>query len=240
MINNIANKEESIARITSKLLLDMNAIHFSPKKPFTLTSGIQSPVYIDCRKIISYPKARKVLMDFCADIIAKKIGIHKIDTLVGGETAGIPFAAFLAERLKLPMNYVRKKPKGFGRDAQIEGESVFGKRAILIEDLSTDGGSKISFCNALRGAGAEVADTIVIFYYNIFKSVPKKLAASKIELHYLASWWDILNFCKEEGSKWNSNTLDQIETFLRAPQQWSEQKNYNVTSEKNPKNVDFK
>ena len=165
-----------------------------------------------------------ILMGFCADIIRRRIGIEQIDSLVGGETAGIPFAAFLAERLELPMNYVRKKPKGFGRDAQIEGESIAGKKVVLVEDLSTDGGSKIHFCNAIRRAGAEVADTIVIFYYDIFKGVPQKLEALNIQLHYLASWWDILKFCKEEGSEWSNDTLDQIENFLMDPQKWSEGK----------------
>ena len=222
MTNKVEYSNENSAKMTARLLLEIKAIHFNSENPFTLTSGIKSPVYIDCRKIISHPKARTILMGFCADIIMKRIGIQQINGLIGGETAGIPFAAFLSERLKLPMNYVRKKPKGFGRDAQIEGESIVGKKVILVEDLSTDGGSKIHFCNAIRTAGAEVADTIVIFYYDIFMAVPQKLEALNIHLHYLASWWDILKFCKEEGSEWSNDTLDQIEIFLLDPQKWSE------------------
>ena len=162
-------------------------------------------------------------MNFCSDIILDEIGRQKIDSLVGGETAGIPFAAFLAERLDLPMHYVRKKPKGFGIDAQIEGERISGKKVVLIEDLTTDGGSKIKFCNVLRAAGAEVENTIVIFYYSIFPSVPKKLAEFGLKLHYLASWWDILKFCRDEGANWSNRTLGEIEQFLMAPQEWSEQ-----------------
>ena len=224
MTSKVKNSKDNAAKVTARLLLGMKAIHFNPKKPFTLTSGIRSPVYIDCRRIISHPEARTILMGFCVDIIRRRIGIGQIDSLVGGETAGIPFAAFLAERLELPMNYVRKKPKGFGRDAQIEGESIAGKKVVLVEDLSTDGGSKIHFCNAIRKAGAEVADTIVIFYYDIFRAVPQKLEALNIQLHYLASWWDILKFCKEEGSEWSNDTLDQIENFLMDPQKWSERR----------------
>ncbi len=162
-------------------------------------------------------------MNFCSDIILDEIGPQKIDSLVGGETAGIPFAAFLAERLDLPMHYVRKKPKGFGIDAQIEGERISGKKVVLIEDLTTDGGSKIKFCNVLRAAGAEVENTIVIFYYSIFPSVPEKLAEFGLKLHYLASWWDILKFCRDEGANWSNRTLGEIEQFLMAPQEWSEQ-----------------
>ena len=222
MTNKVEYSNKNFAKMTARLLLEIKAVHFNSENPFTLTSGIKSPVYIDCRKIISHPKARTILMGFCADIITSRIGIQQINSLVGGETAGIPFAAFLSERLELPMNYVRKEPKGFGRDAQIEGDSIAGKKVVLIEDLSTDGGSKIHFCNAIRTAGAEVADTIVIFYYDIFRAVPQKLEALNIQLHYLASWWDILKFCKEEGSEWSNDTLNQIENFLMDPQKWSE------------------
>ena len=109
----------NIPKITAKLLLEINAVHFNPNKPFTLTSGLKSPVYIDCRKLISYPKARNTLIKFFSEIIIKNIGIDNVESLVGGETAGIPFAAFLASELNLPMHYVRKKPKGFGIDANI-------------------------------------------------------------------------------------------------------------------------
>jgi len=218
-----SDNRENRARITAKMLLEIDAIHFNYQKPFTLTSGIRSPVYIDCRKIISYPKIRSTLIDFCADIILEDIGLDQIDSLVGGETAGIPFAAFLSNRLDLPMHYIRKKPKGFGKDSQIEGDKIAGKRVILIEDLTTDGGSKIKFCNALRSAEAKVENTIVIFYYNIFPSIPTKLNKIGLKLHYLASWWDILKLFKDEGTDWSNETLSQIEQFLTAPLEWSKQ-----------------
>ncbi len=221
MKNNTLKEREAQAMITARTLMEIDAIHFNSQKPFTLTSGIQSPVYIDCRKVISYPEARRVLMNYCSEIILEDIGLDKVDSLVGGETAGIPFAAFLAEKLDLPMHYVRKKPKGFGRDAQIEGESICGKKVILIEDLTTDGGSKIKFCNALRDAGAVIANTVVIFYYSIFPNVPEKLAQSGLKLHYLASWWDVLKFCRAEDTKWNNKILDEIEQFLSEPTEWA-------------------
>ena len=118
------NVDKKIARTTAKLLLEINAVHFNSIKPFTLTSGLKSPVYIDCRKLISYPNARSILINFCSEIITKKIGLNKIESLVGGETAGIPLASFLAFQLKLPMHYVRKKPKGFGVNAHIEGNNI--------------------------------------------------------------------------------------------------------------------
>ena len=217
--------DDKIARTTAKFLLEINAIHFNSVSPFTLTSGLKSPVYIDCRKLISYPKARSILINFCSDIVVNKIGLDKVESLVGGETAGIPFASFLASKLELPMHYVRKKPKGFGVNNYIEGNNIKGKKVILVEDLTTDGGSKIKFCNSIRKAGATVEETIVLFYYNIFDDVPDKLKKSGINLNYLACWWDILNYCKEDKSIIDNRTITQIEKFLIAPEEWS--KNHN-------------
>ncbi len=213
--------DDKIARTTAKFLLEINAIHFNSVSPFTLTSGLKSPVYIDCRKLISYPKARSILINFCSDIVVNKIGLDKVESLVGGETAGIPFASFLASKLELPMHYVRKKPKGFGVNNYIEGNNIKGKKVILVEDLTTDGGSKIKFCNSIRKAGATVEETIVLFYYNIFDDVPDKLKKSGINLNYLACWWDILNYCKEDKSIIDSETITQIEQFLISPKEWS-------------------
>jgi orotate phosphoribosyltransferase len=217
--------DETIARTTAKFLLEINAIHFNSVSPFILTSGLKSPVYIDCRKLISYPKARSILINFLSDIVVNKIGLDKVESLVGGETAGIPFASFLASKLELPMHYVRKKPKGFGVNNFIEGNNIKGKRVILVEDLTTDGGSKINFCNSIRKAGAIVEETIVLFYYNIFDDVPDKLKKSGINLNYLACWWDILNYCKEDNSIIDNETIFQIEQFLISPKKWSENHN---------------
>ena len=108
-------------RATAEILLDIEAVLFRPEDPFVFTSGRASPVYVDCRRIISFPGARAKLMDMAVDLIRHEIGTEHLDAVAGGETAGIPFAAWIAERLDLPMVYVRKQPKGFGRNAQIEG-----------------------------------------------------------------------------------------------------------------------
>ena len=106
--------KQLIAKLTSKMLFEIEAVHFSGNKPFIFTSGTASPVYIDCRKLISFPRIRSTLMDFGASILANDVGFEKFDAVAGGETAGIPFAAFIADRLNLPMQYIRKKSKGFG------------------------------------------------------------------------------------------------------------------------------
>ena len=131
-------------------------------------------------------------MNHALKSIDKQIGWNKIDVVAGGETAGIPFAAFLAALAKKPMIYVRKQPKGFGRMAQIEGDLKPGKRVLLVEDLATDGGSKLVFIEALKKAEAKVTDCFVIFHYGIFPQSVEMLAAAGVKLHALATWWDAL------------------------------------------------
>ena len=128
-------EEEMISELTAKMLIEVKAVKFNVDIPFKFTSGWTSPVYIDCRKLISYPRIRHTLMDFASSVITRKIGFETINSIAGGETAGIPFAAWIADRLMLPMQYVRKKPKGFGRNAQIEGDFLENSKILLVEDL---------------------------------------------------------------------------------------------------------
>ena len=209
-----------ISRITAKMLIEVEAVRFSAKEPFKFTSGWASPVYIDCRKLISYPRVRHTLMDFAASEITRNIGFESIDSIAGGETAGIPFASWIADRMMLPMQYVRKKAKGFGRNAQIEGDFENNSHILLVEDLTTDGGSKLNFANAIRKAGAIVNHTFVIFYYDIFKDTISSLQKNSLNLHYLATWWDVLN-CAKELNKFDQNTLQAVENFLNNPKDWS-------------------
>ena len=209
-----------MAELTAKMLLEIKAVHFRADEAYKLTSGLASPVYIDCRKLISYPRIRSTLMDFSVTMLHRDVGFEQFDGVAGGETAGIPFAAWMAERLSLPMYYVRKKPKGFGRDAQIEGDSVENKRILLVEDLTTDGGSKLKFAEALRHAGAEVQHTLVVFYYDIFPETRPKLAEHQLSLHCLATWKDVLAAARK-GDQFDAATLDQVEMFLNEPLKWS-------------------
>jgi orotate phosphoribosyltransferase len=212
--------KDEIARLTARMLLEIGAVHFRADQPYTFTSGLASPVYIDCRKLISFPRIRATLMDFAVSTLLRDAGFEQVDAVAGGETAGIPFAAWIADRLGLPMQYVRKKPKGFGRDAQIEGLVEEGQRVLLVEDLTTDGGSKLRFAQALRNAGARVDHTLVVFYYDIFPETPAKLAAQGMQLHYLATWWDVLAEARAQG-RFDVDTLREVERFLGAPLQWS-------------------
>lgn len=209
-----------IAETTAKMLLEIEAVHFRADQPYTFTSGLASPVYIDCRKLISYPRIRSAVIDFAASMILREAGFERFDAVAGGETAGIPFAAWLSDRLGLPMLYVRKKPKGFGRDAQIEGNLAEGARVLLVEDLTTDGGSKLKFGEAIARAGATVTDTFAVFYYGIFPDTPARLQAAGMRLHYLTTWRDVLDVCRKEN-RFDPTTLGEVEKFLNTPLEWS-------------------
>jgi len=209
-----------IAETTARMLLEVKAVLFSEDKPFTFTSGWASPVYIDCRKLIFYPRVRTQLVDFAESMLVRRVGFEQFDVVAGGETAGIPYAAWIADRFNLPMQYVRKKAKGFGRNAQIEGDIREGARTLLVEDLTTDGRSKINFCKALRDAGAVVDHVFVNFYYDIFPESKKILADIGVQLHYLATWWDVLAVVKKDGYL-KSAQVAEVEKFLHEPAKWS-------------------
>jgi orotate phosphoribosyltransferase len=209
-----------IAETTARMLLEVKAVLFSQDKPFIFTSGWASPVYIDCRKLIFYPRIRTQLVDFAAATLSRDAGFEQFDVIAGGETAGIPYAAWIADRFGLPMQYIRKKPKGFGRNAQIEGDIRKGARTLLVEDLTTDGRSKINFCRALRKAGARVEHVFVNFYYDIFPQSKRVMKELDVRLHYLATWWDVLAVLKRDKVL-PARQVKQIEKFLHAPAAWS-------------------
>ena len=220
MIPSTFPAKEEIASLTAGMLLEINAITFNAHKPFTHSSGKKAPTYVDCRKLISFPRIRSTLMDFLSVTTMREAGFEAFDNIAGGETAGIPFSALVAERLALPMSYVRKKPKGYGRNSRIEGVMTEGQRVLLVEDLTTDGGSKLSFVDAIRETGATCNATAVIFYYGIFEGVEEALANHGVKLIYLCTWWDVLAAAKARGS-YDSETLVSVEAYLRDPAGWS-------------------
>jgi orotate phosphoribosyltransferase len=216
-------QDRDAAETTARILLETKSVLFSPEKPFTFTSGRVSPVYIDCRRLISFPRARARLMDLGVAMIERRIGCESLDAIAGGETAGIPFAAWIAERMSLPMLYIRKKPKGFGRNAQIEGEMPEGARVLLVEDLASEGTSKLNFVGGIRQAGGVINHAFVIFHYGIFPQSLASLAAEKIQLHALATWWDVIDVAEGLGY-FAPAELASVRSFLTDPGGWSSQR----------------
>lgn len=212
--------EVDAADITARILLETESVLFRPEDPFTFTSGLRSPVYIDCRRLISFPRARKKLMDLAGELIERHSGFESLDAIAGGETAGIPFAAWIADRLSLPMLYVRKQPKGFGRNAQIEGELKEGARVLLVEDLASEGTSKLNFVRAIRQAGGRIEHAFVIFNYGIFPQIETSLAGEGITLLALATWWDVAATAERLG-RFAPGQYEAVESFLKDPTAWS-------------------
>lgn len=197
---------------TAKILLDTESVLINTKEPFTYVSGKKGPVYVDMRRIISFPDARKIIMDHAAETLKDL----DVDYIAGGETAGIPYAAFIAERLNAPMLYVRKKPKGHGRMSQIEGcMDKDNPKILLVEDLQNRGTSQRIFIDAMREAGASVEDVFVVFAYNLYNE------ERDTKLHHLADWSDVMRVVKDEN-KFSSDEIASLEAFLDNPDTWEQ------------------
>ena len=218
-----SDEARKAAEDTARHLLNIGAVNFKPEDPYTFTSGRVSPSYIDCRRVIAFPEAREAMTAHAVALIDREIGIDNIDVIAGGETAGIPYAAFVAVALGKPMVYVRKQPKGFGRMAQIEGALDDDARVLLVEDLTTDGGSKVGFIDALREAGATVEHTYVVFHYGIFAEAWETMDKLGVGLQALATWWDVLDAARAD-SVFSTEQLDSVEEYLGAPDTWKPMK----------------
>ncbi len=214
------SEQKQAGLTTARILLEIGAVNFRPEQPYTLTSGWNSPVYVDMRRVISFPRARRKITEMSAAAITRQVGFESIDAIAGGETAGIPYAAWISDSLSLPMLYVRKQAKGFGRNAQIEGHFADGDRVLLVEDLASDGASKVNFCQALRKAGAEVKNTFVVFFYGVFPGALQTLEEIGVDMLYLANWWDVLDVA-EQGHYFDKPALEEVRKFLHDPIAWS-------------------
>ena len=217
------NKSER-SRVAAKILVEIEAINFSLKAPFKLSSGFLSPSYIDCRKIIAYPSAFKSITDMMIDTIKSDMVSQSPDYIIGGETAGIPFGAVIAEKMELPLSYVRKKAKDYGKNKLIEGDIFKEKNSLLVEDLMTDGKSKINFVENIRSHGIKCDLSLVVFKYNIFNEADISMKRNNIKVHYLTDWEEVYNeICKMD--KFGLDILSEIRKFLDDPVAWSNKKN---------------
>ena len=203
---------KNISEEAAEILINLKCINFSPKKQFKLTSGKKSPVYCDCRRIISFPEEREKLIDFGISKLKEKPKFKKISNIAGGESAGIPFAAFIAQKLNLPMTYIRKEKKKFGKNSQIEGLLNQKDNVLLAEDLMTDGGSKLIFLDAIKKLGANVSGIFVIFNYGIIKDY-YLLKKKKIDVISLTNWSHVLNVASRKKIL-KKDEVNIVESFL--------------------------
>ena len=191
----MTNIEKKISNETASILLKKKCIEFSFKKKFQLTSGRKSIVYCDCRKIISYTNERDKLISFALKKIKLDKTLNTLTNIAGGESAGIPYASLLAQKLKLPLSYIRKERKKFGKKSQIEGNIKNNDKVLLVEDLITDGSSKYNFIEAVEEVGGRIKAIFVIFNYGINKEF-LEYNGKKIKIISLAKWEDVLNILK--------------------------------------------
>ncbi len=180
----------------AKQLLEIKAIYLQPNNPFTWSSGLKSPIYCDNRLTLSYPQIRSEIAEGLVKLI--KEHFPSVEAVAGTATAGIPHAAWVSDRLELPMCYVRSKAKGHGKGNQIEGKAEAGQKVVVIEDLISTGGSVITAVEALREAGCEVLGTVSIFTYGLAVGV-EKLENAKIESHSLTDYESLIEVAVKEG-----------------------------------------
>ncbi|MGI9461902.1 MAG: orotate phosphoribosyltransferase [Alphaproteobacteria bacterium] len=217
------NHDTDIAKKTAEILLNIGAVNFKKDQPYEFASGIKSPIYMNCRAPIFHPDELKTLMALAIEKISPLIKKKNIAVIAGGETAGIAYAMYLAKQFHLPMVYVRKKPKSYGMNKLIEGGLASGAQTLLVEDLATNGDSKIHFVKSLHNAEFLCHDSFVIFYYGIF-DLAKEMTDLNITLHYLTTAHDIFTVAKEKNL-FDKTTLSIVEEFIADPMGWSQKAN---------------
>lgn len=162
--------------LAAKALLKAKAVFLRPSEPFTWASGIKSPVYCDNRLLLGFPEIRAEIENILKEVIENQY--PEVEVLMGTSTAGIPHAAIVAEKMGLPMGYVRSGNKDHGRGNRIEGADPRGKKTVIVEDLISTGGSVIEVAEALREAGAEVLGIASLFTYGLQKGIDRLAAAN--------------------------------------------------------------
>jgi orotate phosphoribosyltransferase len=196
-------------------LLREGAVQIGIEKPFQLASGNYSPIYINCRTLIS-SQAFVDLFSSYARTLAHNHDLE-FDVIAGGETAGIPFAAFLARSLGKPMIYVRKAPKSHGTHGTVEGVVRMGARVLLVEDLITDAASKVGFIASLRSLDVIVKDVLVIL--DRLQGGRESLKQHSIRLHSMIDIHDLLTVARSTGSL-SSNDNEELALYLASPSAW--------------------
>lgn len=202
--------------VVAGLLLDAGCVSARIDEPFRLPSGWASPVYMDCRRLIAFPAIRRAIVGHALALLNITGALAGVASIAGAEASGIALAAWLAERLDLPLQYVRKRPIGH---TGVEGTVAPGSRVLLVDDLVAAGQSKIGFLRALADAGAVVDDVMVVFDYATF-GAERLLAERGVRLHALAGWEDVLAVAKQRDSL-APGACAELEAFLHDPAHWS-------------------
>jgi orotate phosphoribosyltransferase len=208
-----------INEITSVQLWQLGAIKINISEPFKLVSGMYSPIYINCRKVISDSLFMQLFTSFAQTIC--RLREIRFEVVAGSESAGIPFAAYLSHSLALPMIYVRKAVKDHGISKLVEGSFPSNAVVILIDDVITDAGTKLNACSAIRDAGGLVSDVLVIFDRE--QGGRQALKDNNLQLTSLTDMSTALRVGRSVGAISNQD-LDSITRYLADADSWQLQR----------------
>lgn len=192
----MTNQLQNTAELIAEALLRIEAVVLRPEEPFTWTSGIKAPIYCDNRMTISYPDIRELIADSFVELIQQLY--PDTEVIAGAATGGIPHAAWVAQKLNLPMIYVRDKAKGHGKENLIEGRLNPGQKTIVIEDLFSTGGSSIKVAQAVNDAGGITLGVAAIFTYQLDKAT-KGFTEAGFPYHALSNYDTLLEVAVRKG-----------------------------------------
>lgn len=201
----------------AKYLLDIEAVTLSPDDPYTWSSGMKAPIYCDNRLIISYPEIRSDIADYFVEMI--QTHYPDVDVIAGTATAGIPHAAFVADRLNLPMIYVRSKPKAHGTGSQIEGRLRKGDKVVIIEDLISTAGSALNSMNAIEKEGAEVLGCAAIFTYELQKG-KEAIDEAQLDVQTITDFSTLVNVAANDR-RISGDSIEHLSIWCIDPESWS-------------------
>lgn len=204
-------------RHLASALLAIGAVTFRPRNPYTWASGLRSPIYCDNRLTISYPHIRRMITDGFAALITRQNYVPGV--IAGTATAGIPHAAWLAERVALPLVYVRSSPKGHGQGRRTEGRLEPDAPALLVEDLVSTGMSSLNAVDALRAEGARVLAVLAIFSYEL-PAAEHAFARADVPFHVLTTLTSVLDVASSEGHI-DPDSREALSAWQRDPEGWS-------------------
>jgi len=207
-----------IAINTAKMLLTTKAVTFSFYPPYTYTTGIRSPIYIDIRRVISYPKIRKKIINYYLKVIKNRIGLSKFNYITSTATAGIPYGAWIADKLNLPMIYIRPTTKSYGLGGKVQGYLKKGSKVLVIEDLFSTGTSAIETVKTVRESGCEARYCIAVNSYdtNITKQNAKK---NEVKFFSLTNTKTIIKIGFKIGYLTRQEKIE-VENWFVDPKRW--------------------
>jgi len=219
------NLQVAMQNYVSILLLKLGAVKINKDEPFKYASGNVGPIYVDCRVLISHPIQKKIIAGFFANLLSDID--YEIDLIAGGETAGMSFAEELADLVNKPYYYIRKEQKEHGLQGRVVGDSnIYAHKimmGLLVEDLITDGKSKISFIDALRDASIQCEYCFVVIDRQ--QGGKESLSNINVKLYSLTTLIGTLSVGRETEVI-DEETYQDVLHYLEDPEKWSVDRGY--------------